>query len=228
MSPSRKTLAIAAAVVAAIAVVVLAVVNRDEGAPVVTAPTVTPTSTPTPDVAQPEPFRVELARVVGRSLDSGNIYRRKPPQRPRLTRRWARRAADDLERYLNRAFVQPETRFTARALNGFLTPQARQSLTGQARSALGVGAPEIEGGTTEVARARATVLFQGRKPVSVTLLYTARMTTVWSDGPDQPLRQRGTVVMVPQRGGWRAQMLQVGLTRPQPPRPTESPTGDDA
>lgn len=207
---------------------VLVIVLASRGGP---APTPMPAPSPTPQaLPQPEPFTVELTAVNGRSLDSGNLYARPERDRPQLTRNAARGAVDALQRYLNRAFVVPETRFTQPALHGFMTKPAQRELTGRMRSALGVGAPEIGGGTTRGAHARATVLYRNNRAVAVMLRHRARLDAVWPDGRDGRYIQEGTILFARAAGGWRAEMLDVHLTLPDPPEPsgpTEAPTNGE-
>jgi hypothetical protein len=224
-------------IVVVLAGVVVAVValTRDE-APVVAPPPVTaqpsPSPSPSPTAAprvQPEPFDVTLRAVGVQEMGNGWIYRRRSGNTRKGAAKHARAAVAELNRYLDAALVDPATRFTDRPVNRLLTRRAQQELNRRGRRALGVGAPEILGGRTGRATARAIVLYDGKNAHAVTVTYRARMNvSVEGARRRQPLEQDGVMMFVPTRAGWRAEMVDVRtrLPQPRPPRPeaSESPS----
>jgi hypothetical protein len=224
-------LVLGGAVLAAAAVVVIVALTRDE-APVVAPPPVTaepspsPTATAAPRV-QPEPFDVTLRAVGVQEMGNGWIYRRRSGNTRKGAAKHARAAVAELNRYLDDALVDPATRFTRRPVNRLLTRRAQQELNRRGRRALGVGAPQILGGRTGKATARAIVLYDGKKAHAVTVTYRARMNvSVAGARKRQPLEQDGVMMFVPTRAGWRAEMVDVRTRLPQPGPPGSDPTAD--
>ena len=201
------------------------------------SPTDPPSADPAPRrIGQPEKFRVRLLSRRGEVLDASNMYGRPQDRRSRNVSLSSRRAAAALQRYLNIQFVGPKTRQTAQGYRQLLSGQARRRLRPRDRRALGLGGPETLGGTTIAANARAVVVYEGSRAYAVTLQYTARMNVVLADDRRQRLTQSGTMVLVPtSKGRWRADMVDVRLTRralpphgaapaPTEPAAAESPT----
>lgn len=221
MSQSAKRfgalLVLGGAVVLVGAVLVIVALNRD-GTPV-TAPspiTATPSPSPTPSPQVPEPFDVELRAVGVQEMGNGGIYRRRSGNTRKGAARHARAAVAELTRYLDAALVDPDTRFKDGPVNRLLTAAAEQEINRRGRRALGVGAPPILGGRTGKASARAVVLYDGTDAHAVTVTYRARMNVaVQGARGRQLLRQRGVMVFVPTRAGWRADMVDVRTTLPQ-------------
>lgn len=204
-----------AVVVAAVVLAVLAL-TRDE-APVVAPPTIapSPTATAAPQV-QPEPFKVTLRGVGVQTMGNGWIYRQRPGNSKRGARKPAKAAVAELERYLDAALVDPKTRFSDGPVNRLLTGRAEQQLNRRGRRALGVGAPPITGGRTGKASARAVVLYDGDRAHAVTVTYRARLNVMVPGATKrQPLRQRGVMVFVPTKAGWRADLVDVRTQLPQ-------------
>lgn len=213
----RSRVLLGLAVTAAVVAIVLLTRGMQTAAEVA-PPTPTPTPSPTEEaVAQPVPFRVRVTQIGQQPMDTNRLYGRTPVRRPPAARRAARRAATALQRYLNRAFVAEDTRFTNAAMNRLLTRQGANALTRRDRRALGAQPLEIAGGTTRPVRARAIVLHDRGDVVAVSLRYRARMNVVFDDGTRGPLVQRGAMVFVPTDNGWRADMVDVRLRRPRPP-----------
>lgn len=230
MSTSKRSGALlvlgGAAVLAAVVLGILAL-NRAE-APIVAPPSPSATPQPAPR-PQPSPFDVALRSVGVQETGNGRIYRKRAGNTRRGARRPARAAVKELTRYLNAALVNPRTRFTNGPVNRLLTGDAEQEMNRRGRRALGVGAPPILGGRTGKARARAVVLYDGKTAHAVTVKYRARMNVlVPGASRRQLLRQRGVMVFVPTRAGWRADMVDVRSTLPQRVRgnrPDPAPTG---
>jgi hypothetical protein len=232
-------LVLGGAVVAAAAVVAIVAVTRDEAPvvapppPVTAQPSPSPSPTPAPRV-QPEPFDVTLRGVGVQEMGNGWIYRRRSGNTRKGAAKHARAAVAELNRYLDAALVDPATRFTDGPVNRLLTRRAQQDLNRRGRRALGVGAPEILGGRTGRATARAIVLYDGKNAHAVTVTYRARMNvSVEGARRRQPLEQDGVMMFVPTRAGWRAEMVDVRTRLPQPgppgsdPSPSPSPPGSD-
>ena len=223
---SGALLVLGAAVAVAAVVLAILALTRD-GAPIVAPPTPEPTASPAAPVPQPEPFAVRLRAVGVQEMGNGWIYRRRPGNTTRGARRHARAAVRELNRFLDAALVDPATRFTDRPVNRLLTRDAEAALNRRGRRALAVGAPPIMGGRSGKARARAVVLYDGKRAHAVTLSYRARLN-VLVPGADkaQPLRQRGVMVFVPTRAGWRADLVDVRTMLPQ--RVTGETAAEDA
>lgn len=219
----RALLAVVLVVIAVGAVLVVQAVTRD--APPVAQPTAAPSPSPTPQVAQPEPFSVKVRKLRGEPADKAVLFGGKPDRRPALVKRAGPKAVRVLERYLNSMFVAPETRFTPAPVRGLLTQRAFSELSKPDGRALGINGPAVAGGRTGGAVAWPIVLYRRGTPIAVTVRYRAKMRLDLGDGL-QPLVQRGTMVFVPARRGWRADMVSVRLRLPEPapePVPTQSP-----
>jgi hypothetical protein len=231
-SRTGKALILIAAVAVAAGVVGAVLLTRGErtisAPPSPSAAASPPAPSPMP-VPQPERFRVRLVATKVDAMGNGYIFRRRPGNSHRGAGRSARRVVAELNRYLNAAFVNPITRFTDAPVERLLTGQAEERLDPADRRALGVGAPLIDGGQTGDAVARARVLYDGRRAYAVTVSYRAAMQVALaeSDGELRPIRQRGVLVFVPTRAGWRADMVDVQLRlpdAPEAPAPTPSAT----
>lgn len=162
---------------------------------------------------QPKKFRVEVLSARAEEVDSTNMFGRKPDRRPKVVKRAAGKAALALQKYLNRVFVLPDSRFSRGPLRGFLTDNARAALDDRDRRALGADGPAIVGGTTISAKARAVVIYDGNRPFAVTLRYAAKMSIIQRDTPDR-LTQSGTIVLRQVNKAWRADLVDVKLSLP--------------
>ena len=183
------------------------------------APSASPSASPTPSArpspAQPEPFEVRLTGTKSQRMANARIYGRASDDgRSRAAVRASRAVVAELTRYLNAAFVREETRFTVRPAQRLLSWRAEEVLPRRQRRALGADGPQIAGGRTGRARARTVVLHLGSEIVAVTVRYQARMKIDTADGGRGRLRQRGEMVFVPVKGGWRAEMVDVTLRLP--------------
>ena len=211
---SRALLALAVLAAVVGAVLVVRALTASDPAP---APSPTPTATASPTEAaqpQPEPFSVKVKRRRGQPVDNQLLFGRKPDNRRAAVLRGSKAAVGALERYLNAAFVNEKTRWTKAPLAKLLTPRGRQALTPRARRALGENGPEVAGGRTRGATARVVVMHQHSTLVAATVRYTARLQIIRGDNKPEPVVQRGEMVFVPVRGGWRADMVDVELTLP--------------
>lgn len=200
-------------VVVAVAITLLA--TREAPQPPQATPTETPIPRRTPKrrpVEQPQPFQVALAEVSASNIGNERLFGRSAGGRHRAIPQAARDATTELQRYLNGAFVQRDSRFTRAPVGKLLTARARRELTKPARMALGMGW-RVRGGRSGRARASALVLHDSRGVVSVTLRYSAGMRVVLRNGRRQSWTQRGTLVMVPAGGRWKADMVDVELVR---------------
>ena len=173
----------------------------------------TPTSSPAPE--QPEPFDVRVTGTKSQRMANARIYGRSSDDgRSRAAVRASRAAVAELTRYLNGAFVREQTRFTVRPAQRLLSWRAEDVLPRRQRRALGADGPAMIGGRTGRARARTVVLHQGSEIVAVTVRFDARMKIDIADKGRGRLRQRGDMVFVPVKGGWRAEMVDVTLRLP--------------
>jgi hypothetical protein len=145
------------------------------------------------------------------NVNNDRLFGVAPKRPPKTARRAAARAAGALERYLNGAFVKPDTRFTKAPVRAFLTRDARRVLSARDLAALGVGMRSIQGGRTGNAEASAFVLHAGQDVISVTLRYTARLRFVTADDRPQQVLQSGSVLMLRIGKGWKAEMVDVEL-----------------
>lgn len=218
MSQSAKRsgalLVLGGALVLAAAVLTVLALTRDK-APVAAPPPPTVAPTAAPEV-QPTRFKVTLRGVGVQTMGNGWIYRRRPGNTKRGARKPAKAAVAELERYLDAALVHPKTRFSNGPVKRLLTGRAEQQLNRRGRRALGVGAPPITGGRTGKASARAVVLYDGDRAHAVTVTYRARLNVMVPGAKKrQPLRQRGVMVFVPTKAGWRADMVDVRTQLPQ-------------
>lgn len=192
------------------------------------SPSASPSPSPSPEpIPQAKAFSVKVAAARGQSLDSTNMYGRTGSAKPGLAKGATARAAKVLERYLNRQFVVPKTRFSAKPLAGLLSVQARKGLTKNARAALGVAKLKPLGGSAGKATVRSVVLHRGNTAVSVTMRYRATIDVILSEKP-QKLVQRGTMVFAPTKKGWRADMVDVHLSLPQKPKRSKPAPPEDA
>lgn len=214
---SRITIGVAVLVVAG---GLFALVRAGSNDPTATAmpppsPTEVASATPSPKprAPRPEPFRVKLAKVEGQSLRSSNLFGRGPDNRPKAAKKAAKKATGALQRYLNAAFVNEKSRFTAKPIKRLLTTKAFDQLPRRQRKALGLKGPAYDGARTRKARAVATVLHLGDRVHGVTLEYTASMKII-RKGVGRPLHQTGTMVFVRGPQGWRADSIDVRLTLP--------------
>ena len=208
--------------------------SPDEVASQTPAPSPSESATPSESeasVAQPKPFRVEILSARGEAIDSTNMFGRRPGKPPPAVKRAAEKAGTALENYLNAAFVDPSSRFTRGPIARLLTDNARRALDERDRRALGAEGPEIAGGTTISAKARAVVLYDGNRPHAVTLRYMAKMSIIYVDRPAR-MTQSGTLVFRQlNNGSWLADLADVQLSLPAPPpkepadEPTEASTG---
>lgn len=216
MSDSAKRsgalLVLGVAAVAAAVVIAVVALTRDQ-APIVAPPP--PTATPAAPEVQPKPFKVSLRKVGVQTMGNGWIFRQRPGNTKRGARRPAKAAIAELERYLDAALVDPDTRFSEQPVKRLLTGRAEKQLNRRGRRAMGVGAPTISGGRTGKAVARAVVLYDGKQAHAVTVTYRARLdVTVSGATKRQALRQRGVMVFVPTKAGWRADMVDVRTQLP--------------
>lgn len=194
----------------------------------VASQTPAPTEEPVP---QPKPFRVEILSARGEAIDSTNMFGRDPGRPPPAVKRAAGKAGKTLQAYLNAAFVDPSSRFTRGPIARLLTDNARQSLDDRDRRALGMGGPEIAGGTTISAKARAVVLYNGKRPHAVTLRYTAKMSIIHVDQPARMTQSGMLVFRQLNNGSWRADLANVKLSLPKAPKnprnePSEAASGE--
>jgi hypothetical protein len=226
----RSRLLIAAALLVAATAVFLAVRvlgNRGEN---IVAPsessTATVTPEPSPPPPQPEPFTVVLRAVRDQPMDHNYIYGRKADRSGAVVKTAARNAVALVERYLNAAFVAPNTRFTTQSLPVLLTDQARAQLRDRDKRALGVGLPEMAGAEGQKATARVAVAHEGSKVSAMTVKFAAAMKVITQAGAESALRQDGVLVLRRTPDGWRADMIEVRLTPPAktPPQPPPSPS----
>lgn len=177
-----------------------------------------PSVTASPErVAQAKPFTVTVAAARGQSLDSTNMYGRPQTEKPNVVKSATNQATKVLERYLNRQFVVPKSRFSAKPLVALLSGQARRGLTKADRAALGVARLKPLGGGAGKARVRSLVLHRGNTPHVVTIRYRATIPLILDEKP-QKLVQQGTMVFASTQKGWRADMVDVRLSLPQPPK----------
>lgn len=233
---SRALLALGLAVVLIGAFLGIRAVSRGDE-PVAAPPSQSPSAAASPqppaEIPQPKPFVVKVQRRSGGALDSSNMFGRKRDVRPGAVRRGSRGAIRSLQRYLNGAFVRPQTRFTQAPIRQLLTKDAYRLLSPAGRKALGQGGPKFKGGTTSFARARVRVLFRGPTTISATVRYRARLNAILPQGR-QPMISTGVLVFVPSGGSWKADMAEVQLLRPDPdakkqqkPKPKPKPKGRD-
>jgi len=155
---------------------------------------------------------VSLTHLSSQNAANGRLFGRAPGGGRGAAPKAAKAAVSNLQRYLNGAFVDKRTRLSRRPVNELLTRKARRELTPASRVALGDGL-RMQGGRTGRASASALVLHKAGQVVSVTLRYTAAMRVVLAKGGNETWRQRGTVLLLRERGRWRADMVDVELVR---------------
>ena len=196
----------------------------------IAAPSPSASPSPSPEPAEAKAFTVTLLKARGRALDSTNMYGRTPEPRPTVVKAAAASAIKVLEAYLDQEFVAPKTRFTAAPLRLLLTGEARKQLAPADRAALGVSKlskVKMVGGGKGKASVRAMVLHEGDDAHSVTLTYRATIPLIFDVKP-QPLVQEGTMVFALTGAGWRADMIDVRLSLPTPPKEPKTPPSEDA
>lgn len=229
----RSHVLIALAVLGAVVGLLFAVRAVQGGEPVAApSPSASPSPSPAPD-PQPKPFRVKLAAARGVPLESSRLYGRRAKTRPKVVKKAAGQAAKTLKRYLDGEFVAAKTRLTRAPIRALFTRQSFKALRKQDLKALGLSSMKVTGGRRGKARVRATVLYDGRTAIAVTLVYRARIRLL-VDEKVQPLISKGTLVLAPAGNGWRADMADVRLSLPRPtprpgragppPEPSEEPT----
>lgn len=176
---------------------------------------------PSPELAQAQPFKVEVTKSRGVAIDSSNLYGRKAPAQPAVVKRATQRAVAQLERYLNSQFISGGARFSAAPIRNLLTLEAFKGLSKADRAALGVASLKPLGGGNSKAKARSVVLHLGNDAYGVTLKYRAKVKLILDSKP-QPLIQEGTMVFTPGKKEWLADMVDVRLSLPSAPKPGTS------
>jgi hypothetical protein len=124
-----------------------------------------------------------------------------------------------LQTYLDAEFVTPESRFSDQPLAGLLSQPALEALPTNELAGLGVLGLSVRQVEGEPVLATARVLTSDSDPAIVEVRYDAHARVVLHNGAPVPLRQRATMVFVPDDGGWRAEAVDVELDIP--PAPAE-------
>jgi hypothetical protein len=198
-----------------IAVVVIAVLLPTAGPSPETSSAPPPTA---PDVPPPAPFMVTVDVTTVSPLDNDGLFGRDvtaPPDRAVHTA--ALEVEDAVQTYLNAAFVDADTRFTARPLAGLLAAPALEETHDVDLAGLGAVGIAVERVEAEPVSATARVLTNGGDVAMVQVRYDARAQIVGDDGRSGPLRQRATMLFVPEAGRWRAEAVDAELELPPSP-----------
>jgi|GEM_PF-4524532 len=178
-----------------------------------TAPSPTPTPVPKPEPA--EPFALVVAQIYLDDLDDSVVTG--GPTTPVVDAAGlsaVQQAAAILELYLDRAFLDPGTRFTAAPANDLLTLSALSRLTPEAKTGLGAIDLDVTSSRAGPASANARVAILGETVLYVTLDYQAQVSVFLTDGRGGMVQQRGSLVFVPTAAGSRAEFAEVMLLLP--------------
>jgi hypothetical protein len=208
----------------AVPLLVLALAGCDRGiadrARATPAPS-TPSASPTPDPARPEPFSLVIEHIEMAPMGNGEILGvAGQPVRPEVAERAVRATREALERYLTAQFADPDTRFTPAPARALLPAGRFDALTPEHRQSLGHLELPAVGIVTGPARGTATVLFEGERVHAVAIEYTARATLVFWDDTEGAITQRGSVVFTSPH--WAVDSFD--LTLDAPPLPSRSPS----
>lgn len=186
-----------------------------------TVPTDPSTTAPAPAPNAPQapasvPFDVTVEVTHVRSMDNDGLFGKGAAVPDGAPDAAAQQVAEVLQRYLDAAFVLPETRFTDQPLAGLLSPRASAALSQEDLAGLGALDVAVQQARAEPVTATAQVLTSGADAVVVEIRYDARAQVVADDGAEVPLRQRSTMVFVPDGDGWRAEAVDAVLDLPLP------------
>lgn len=126
----------------------------------------------------------------------------------------ARDIAGVVARYPDTAFVAPGTRFSDQSLRVLLDPRALAAARATDRRGLGVVDVAVRDVEPRPVRVGARLVTDGGEVVLAAVRYDARAELVTTDGASGPLHQRARMVLVRERGGWRADVVEAELSLP--------------
>jgi hypothetical protein len=126
----------------------------------------------------------------------------------------ARDIAGVVARYLDTAFVAPGTRFSDQSLRVLLDRRALAAARAADRRGLGVVDVAVRDVEPRPVRVSARLVTDGGEVVLAAVRYDALAELVTTDGASGPLHQRARLVLVPARGGWRADVVDAELRLP--------------
>ena len=180
------------------------------------------TSTSTPAGREPPlpraqgsvPFAVAVEVTEVTSMDNDRLFGHDTENHEGAAEAAAQQVGDVLAAYLDAEFVAPGTRFLDLPLDDLLSRRAQAALSGDdlaGLGVLGVSAGQVRG---EPVAVTAQVLTSGPDAVAVVVRYDARAQLTTDDGDAVPLRQRATMVFVPEDGQWRAEAVDAALDLP--------------
>jgi hypothetical protein len=184
------------------------------------APASTPTGEPpppapaTPPLPVSAPFDVVLDVVHVGSMDNDELFGRQIAIPDDAVAAATAQIGRALGRYLDAAFIAPQTRFSERPLAALLNRRALTALSDDDLAGLGALGIAVERVEPQPVTAKARVLTSGSDVAVVTVRYDARAQVVTHDGASVPLRQRATMVFVPDRDGWLVAAVDANLDLP--------------
>jgi hypothetical protein len=185
------------------------------------APTTSLPAQPQPEPPEPHttvsvPFDVAVEVADVATMDNDELFGKDTAIPDRAVHIATREVDEVLTRYLDAEFVTAQTRFSDGPLADLLSQRASDALSEDDRAGLGaleLSAQEVQ---AEPVAATARVLTSGSDVVIVAVRYDARALVTTHDGDRVPLRQRATMVFVPEDGGWRAEAINAVLDLPLP------------
>jgi hypothetical protein len=185
------------------------------------APTTSLPAQPQPEPPEPHttvsvPFDVAVEVADVATMDNDELFGKDTAIPDRAVHIATREVDEVLTRYLDAEFVTAQTRFSDGPLADLLSERASDALSEDDRAGLGaleLSAQEVQ---AEPVAATARVLTSGSDVVVVAVRYDARALVVTDNGDTVTLRQRATMVFVPEDGGWRAEAINAVLDLPLP------------
>jgi hypothetical protein len=148
-------------------------------------------------------------------MDDDRVFARQPPVADdAVVDVAAREIAAVVTRYLDAAFVTPETRFSDQPLPALLSDDALAVSRGADRAGLGVVDQAVRDVEPQPVQVTARMVTDDGEVALVAVRYDARARLVTADGVSGQLHQRARMVFVPRDEGWRADVVDVDLTVP--------------
>ena len=183
------------------------------------APAISPVAPAEPEPAPPQtaasvPFDVAVEVRGVATMDNDGLFGRDTAIPEGAADAAAQRVGATVQRYLDAEFVTPGTRFSDRPLSDLLSQRALAALSADALGGLGALDVSVRQVVAAPVTVTARVLTSGPDAVVVVVRYDAHAQVVTEDGDTVPLRQRATMVFVPEDGQWRAEAVDAALDLP--------------
>jgi len=183
------------------------------------APATSPTAPAGPEPVPPRavisvPFDVTVEISDVASMDNDGLFGQDMVIPEGAAAAASQQVEQTLQAYLDAEFVSPETRFSQQPLADLLSRRALAALPANDTAGLGALEVSVRQVRAEPVGVTARVLTSGSDAAVVVVRYDARAQVVTDDGDTVPLRQRATMVFVPEGGQWRAEAVNAVLDLP--------------